>query len=388
MKEIVQFLRETGKLKEMPRRGWVINRIENPETIGEHIFRAAIMGWILAREEGLDQEKVIEIALAHDLCEVYAGDVTPYDSILPQKEEELRELMKTWPRFSPEEREENKKKKHENEKESLEKLISPLSDSLKEEIRNLWLDYEEKVSLEGEFFSQADRMENFLQAYEYWEEYKKPPLGPWWIWAREFFDHPLLLSLLEVSEYRFHKRKVPQELKKAYKYFEFFGRVGLLKRKARKGWVIEEIEEVETIAEHSYHLSILVWLLANGRKDIKKERALKIALVHNWAQVYSPETTPLEKRKEEEEEKGIREMVKSLDEDLRREIYTLREEYREEKSPEGKMVSQANKAINFFQAKEYYKKYGKIDIPSWQKRVEKDISDPKVKEFFNQIKEE
>jgi len=43
MEELINFFIEVGKLKRMPRRGWVINQIKNPESIAEHIFRAAVM---------------------------------------------------------------------------------------------------------------------------------------------------------------------------------------------------------------------------------------------------------------------------------------------------------------------------------------------------------
>jgi len=119
MQEIFNFLIEVGKLKRMPRRGWVINQIKKPESIAEHIFRAAIMGWILGKEKtGLNVERLLKMALIHDLCEIYAGDETPYDSILPKNKKKLRELMKTWPRFPSSERERKIYSKHQREKKS------------------------------------------------------------------------------------------------------------------------------------------------------------------------------------------------------------------------------------------------------------------------------
>ena len=208
MEKILNFLIEVGKLKRLPRRGWVINQIKNPESIAEHIFRSAIMGWILGYKKGdINIEKLIKIALIHDLCEIYAGDITPYDSVLPKRKKKLSALMKTWPRFSDSERREQAIKKYKKENKALKKLISKLPPKLKKEINKLWLDYEKKLTPEGRFFHQADRMENFLQAYEYWKKYKNPPLGPWWLWAREFFDDPTLLEFMKVLDKKFHKKK-------------------------------------------------------------------------------------------------------------------------------------------------------------------------------------
>lgn len=207
MKELLNFFIEVGKLKKMPRRGWVINQIKKPESIPEHIFRAAIMGWFLGKKKGLNVEKLLKMALIHDLCEVYAGDTTPYDSVLPKNKKKLRELMKTWPRFPMPKKRELVLRKFKKENEALEKLISKLPPNLKKEISNLWLDYEKGLTPEGRFFHQADRMENFLQALEYWKKYNNPPLAPWWLWAREFFDDSLLLEFMKSLDKKFHSPK-------------------------------------------------------------------------------------------------------------------------------------------------------------------------------------
>lgn len=208
MKELLNFLIEVGKLKRMPRRGWVINQIKGGETIAEHIFRAAILGWVLAKgKDGLNTERLIKLALVHDLCEVYAGDITPYDSILPKSKKKLWELMKTWPRFATAQKRKTASEKAKKEAAGLNRLIAKLPPGLKKEIKNLWLDYEGGLTPEGRFFRQADRMENFLQAYEYWKRFKSPPLAPWWLWAREFFDEPILVEFMDALEERFHKKK-------------------------------------------------------------------------------------------------------------------------------------------------------------------------------------
>ena len=61
MDEIIKFFIEIGKLKGMPRRGWVIREVKNPESIAEHIFRVAIMSWVLAdrKDKKLKIEKIL-----------------------------------------------------------------------------------------------------------------------------------------------------------------------------------------------------------------------------------------------------------------------------------------------------------------------------------------
>lgn len=188
----------------MPRRGWVINQIKNGETIAEHIFRAAIMGWVLGEKKGISTEKLIKTALVHDLCEVYAGDTTPYDTVLPKSKKALKKLMETWPRFSNAQKKKKNNEKYKKEKDGLKRLTAKLPSRLKKEMRTIWMDYEHGLTPEGRFFKQADRMENFLQAYEYWKKFKNPPLAPWWLWAREFFDDPILLEFMDALEKKFH----------------------------------------------------------------------------------------------------------------------------------------------------------------------------------------
>jgi len=198
MKNILNFLIEVGKLKGMPRKGWVLRGIKNPETIAAHTFRIAIMSWLLGREKKLNINKLIKISLIHDLCEVYAGDTTPYDNKFFSKDKRRwKEITKKWPRFSKEEKEKISQKKYKKENKALEKLILNLPPDLKKEIRNLWNDYEKGLTREGKFVRQLDRVENLLQAMEYWKKDKQFAIEPWWIQIEELVDDPILLKFIK-----------------------------------------------------------------------------------------------------------------------------------------------------------------------------------------------
>jgi len=205
MNNFIDFFIEIGKLKKQKRSGWVLREVKNPETIAEHSFRVAIMGWLLAeKKEKLNIERIIKMALIHDICELYAGDITPYDSILPKNKKDLRKLMRTNPRFSNTKKRELALEKHKKEWQALVKITSKLERNLREEILNLWLDYEEGLTKEGRFLRQVDKVENLLQALEYWEKNKNFPIIPWWIEAREIFNDPLLLEFIESLDKKFH----------------------------------------------------------------------------------------------------------------------------------------------------------------------------------------
>lgn len=206
MEELLNFLIEIGKLKGKKRRGWELRGVKNPETIAAHTFRMAIMTWLLGEQKKLNINKILKISLIHDLCEVYAGDITPYDKLLPKDKKQWKEITKKWPRFSRRKKEKFFREKYQKEQSALEKLISSLPPLFKKEIRDLWMDYEKGLTPEGKFVRQVDRVENLLQALEYWKKEKKFAIGPWWIQIEELVDDPVLLEFIKALDKKFHKR--------------------------------------------------------------------------------------------------------------------------------------------------------------------------------------
>ncbi len=206
MKNILNFLIEIGKLKNKPRRGWVVHKIKNPETTAEHIFRMAIIAWILGQRKRLNIERVIKMALIHDLCEVYAPDLTPYDPLLPKDQNKIIEVLKHWPKFTPSLKVKKYKKKYKLENRGLNKIISTLPPDLKSEIKNLWLAYEKGLTKEGRFVKQVDKVENLLQGMEYWKKCGKIQHHLWMRWIKEIIDDPVLLEFVGVLENKFCKK--------------------------------------------------------------------------------------------------------------------------------------------------------------------------------------
>lgn len=208
VKEIVKFFQEIGKLKRFPRKGWVLIGVKNPGTIGAHSFRLAIMTWILGEKKKLDIGRAVKIALIHDICELYAGDRTPYDSILPKDRKKWPKLFDNWPRFSQSKKIKIFLEKHKKEQASLIKLVSGLPPNLKKEIKNLWLDYEKGLTKEGRFVRQVNRLETLLQAVEYGKETKRRPFKSWWVGSEEQIDDPLLVEfMLEIGKKFYRKTK-------------------------------------------------------------------------------------------------------------------------------------------------------------------------------------
>lgn len=71
---LINFLFETRILKYIPRASLCYLRSPFSENVAEHTFYVTIIGWILAKTEKADEEKVIKMSLIHDLAEARGGE--------------------------------------------------------------------------------------------------------------------------------------------------------------------------------------------------------------------------------------------------------------------------------------------------------------------------
>lgn len=69
------FLFEMGALKSLPRSGWLLLGVPEPESVAEHSFRVAVVGLLLAAMEGADVGRTTALCLLHDAHETRIGDV-------------------------------------------------------------------------------------------------------------------------------------------------------------------------------------------------------------------------------------------------------------------------------------------------------------------------
>jgi putative hydrolases of HD superfamily len=73
--DLAAYLYEIGQLKRVVRSGWWLAGIEQPESVAEHSFRVAIIGYLLAQIEQADPYKTIIMCLFHDAHEARINDV-------------------------------------------------------------------------------------------------------------------------------------------------------------------------------------------------------------------------------------------------------------------------------------------------------------------------
>lgn len=138
---MAKYLYEIGHLKQVQRSGWLQIGICGPESVAEHSYRAAVIGYLLASLEGADPEKTATICLFHDTAEARIGD--------------LHWTAKRYIRVK------------EGEQVALTEQLERLPDDIARKIAALAEAYEERSSLEGRLAHEADLLECLLQAREY-----------------------------------------------------------------------------------------------------------------------------------------------------------------------------------------------------------------------------
>ncbi len=155
--KILAFAEYLGKLKLVKRTGWVRSNVPQPESVAEHTFRVALLGMILAKKLQLNEEKVIKMALLHDVGEAEIGDIVTVRG--GKRLDNLTEKIKM-------------------EREALHKILSLVDEE--HTYINLFDEYEENKTPEARLVKQLDKLEMGIQAMEYEKAHE--------IKLDEFFD--------------------------------------------------------------------------------------------------------------------------------------------------------------------------------------------------------
>jgi 5'-deoxynucleotidase YfbR-like HD superfamily hydrolase len=74
---IVECVAELHALTNLPRIGWVLAGVQDPERVAAHCWETAVIAYILARHlsEPVDIAKVLTMALFHEVGEVQLSDL-------------------------------------------------------------------------------------------------------------------------------------------------------------------------------------------------------------------------------------------------------------------------------------------------------------------------
>ena len=139
---IEKFFEKVLELKNVPRQGWKEKlEIDNPESVADHSYSTTVLSMILSDMKGLDTEKIIRMALLHDLAESIIGDITP-DHI-------------------------TKNEKIHKENHAIKQILKNLPDGITESYFEIWNDYQKKLSREAILLHDIDKLEMAFQAKFY-----------------------------------------------------------------------------------------------------------------------------------------------------------------------------------------------------------------------------
>ena len=172
----LDFFKTIGASKRLLRSGWVRENVKDPESVAEHSFRVGVLAMVLADQIGnnLDKNKLIKMALLHDLAESITGDtvIDRWDVIDIKKRDE-REII---------------------EEKGIKKIFASIDQ--KDEYVAIFHEMISRITPEAKIFSQLDKLEMALQACEY-ERDQGVDLEEFFVTASLYLKEPFLKKIFD-----------------------------------------------------------------------------------------------------------------------------------------------------------------------------------------------
>lgn len=139
--DLLDLLLEVQLLDRIPRVGYLLSGVSDPESVTEHTWHVAFTVWVLSESiPGIDRLRALEIAMVHDLAELRTGDIP-----------------RTASRYLPVEA------KEEAEDASIEEILAPLP----EKMRLLWREYRAGQTAEARLVKACDKLQMMLKVHLY-----------------------------------------------------------------------------------------------------------------------------------------------------------------------------------------------------------------------------
>jgi putative hydrolase of HD superfamily len=139
----VNLFAEAGLLKKIKRSGWWVTGIKDPESVAEHCFRCAVMGYYMAHLEKVSPFKVLVMTLFNDIHESRIND--------------LHKMGHYYIDFK------------DAEKRVFKDQMSKLDAKVGSELSALRKEYDEQKTKESIVARDADILECLIQAKEYYD---------------------------------------------------------------------------------------------------------------------------------------------------------------------------------------------------------------------------
>lgn len=142
LRKVLDFISESGMLKQVQRSGWSVVGIKNAESVADHSFRCAVIGYVLASMEGVSPYKVLLMTLFNDV-----------------HESRIFDLHKMAQRYIDSRTAEDR---------AFREQIGPLPKAMKGELSAIRAEYNSQMTRESIIARDADVLECLIQAREYY----------------------------------------------------------------------------------------------------------------------------------------------------------------------------------------------------------------------------
>jgi putative hydrolase of HD superfamily len=135
--ELLGFFKFQNGLKTVLRNNWTQDL--RKESSAEHSWSVTMMAWFLSKKlaaelgRELDQNKILKMALVHDLVEIEAGDVAAWDKA-------GREMIK------------------EKEQQAIDNIFTHLPGMDGQELHDLWMEHDKLVTVESKLVKACDQL--------------------------------------------------------------------------------------------------------------------------------------------------------------------------------------------------------------------------------------
>lgn len=173
-KKTIEFIMKIGKSKKIARSGWIREEIKDPESVAEHSFQLSVLAMILADQLGVDKEKLIKMALLHDLGAVVTKDIVwSRGGVVDMKKES---------------------EKIDREKKEIAKAFKIIGRS--KEYLEIFQEMVERTTQEAKLFWELDKLEMAIQSLDY-ELSQNKKLDEFFINADLNIYSPLLRKIMD-----------------------------------------------------------------------------------------------------------------------------------------------------------------------------------------------
>ena len=189
----------------MPRAGWLDRGVESAavESVADHSYGVALLAWVCAIERqaagaAIAPERVLSLALLHDLAEAETGDITPYDpESVPATDDAIARRRFLQRRHQRDETRTAAKRAAEDE--VMRRVIASLPAVAGAALAALWEELSQGTSAEARFVKQVDRLETFLQSRQYRRGDRSLPVASFAQEVMETIDDPLLAAIRDAA---------------------------------------------------------------------------------------------------------------------------------------------------------------------------------------------